>query len=74
MSSDLLSAIAGIILSLLFSYVPGVQTWYDALTALSEEIAADPANRELRDERASLLEQVGLVGLAQRERDAAAPR
>ena len=28
-----LSAIAGIILSLLFSYVPGFQNWYDPLSA-----------------------------------------
>ena len=28
MSSDQLSTIAGVILSLLFSYVPGVSTWY----------------------------------------------
>lgn len=27
-----LAALAGIILSLAFSYIPGVSTWYDALT------------------------------------------
>lgn len=33
MTVELLSAIAGVILSLLFSYVPGLHTWYDKLTA-----------------------------------------
>jgi len=31
MTSDLLSAIAGIILSLAFSYIPGVSDWFVAL-------------------------------------------
>ena len=29
MSAELLSSVAGIVLSLIFSYVPGVRTWYD---------------------------------------------
>jgi hypothetical protein len=45
--------------------------WYDAFASLSEAIAAEPANRAIRAERASLLEQVGLPDLAERERAAA---
>lgn len=48
--------------------------WYDAFACLSEAIAADPTDRTLRAERASLLEQVGLPGLAERERAAAVAR
>ena len=33
MTPQLLSSIAGIILSLLFSYIPGLSSWYDTLTA-----------------------------------------
>jgi hypothetical protein len=32
MSSELLASIAGITLSLLFSYIPGLSTWYATLT------------------------------------------
>jgi hypothetical protein len=39
--------------------------WYDAIDQLSKKISADAADRQLREERAALLEQVGL-------RDAAA--
>ena len=34
--------------------------WYDAIDQLSKQISADPANRQLRAQRAALLEQVGL--------------
>lgn len=34
--------------------------WYDAIDQLSRQISADPANRQLRAQRAALLEQVGL--------------
>jgi hypothetical protein len=34
--------------------------WYDAFDALSELIASDPGNNELRTQRAALLEQIGL--------------
>ena len=33
MTPALLSSLAGITLSLFFSYVPGISTWYEALTA-----------------------------------------
>jgi len=31
MSAELLSGIAGIVLSLAFSYIPGLRTWYEKL-------------------------------------------
>jgi Domain of Unknown Function (DUF928) len=34
--------------------------WYDAIDQLSRQISADQSNRELRERRAALLEQVGL--------------
>jgi len=34
--------------------------WYDALDQLSQQISADPADARLRQQRAALLEQVGL--------------
>ena len=33
MTPQLLSSLAGITLSLFFSYIPGLSTWYEALTA-----------------------------------------
>jgi hypothetical protein len=45
--------------------------WYDALDALSDRIAANPADPELRAARASLLEEVGLEAAAQSDRAAA---
>lgn len=38
MSAEMLAAIAGAILSLLFSYVPGLNTWYQALEATSKRL------------------------------------
>jgi len=38
--------------------------WYDAIEELSSLIAAQPDNRELRAQRAALLEQVGLADAA----------
>lgn len=38
--------------------------WYDAVEAISEEIAAVPTDAGLRKQRASLLEQVGLQEIA----------
>ncbi|MGA1823907.1 MAG: DUF928 domain-containing protein [bacterium] len=42
--------------------------WYDALSALSKLIALYPNNNDLREKRASLLEQVGLSEVAEYER------
>ena len=35
--------------------------WYDAIDELSRQIGAEPANRRLHEQRAALLEQVGLT-------------
>lgn len=45
--------------------------WYDALAAISDQIAADPANKALRAERADLLMQVGLPDAADYDRKSA---
>jgi hypothetical protein len=42
--------------------------WYDALSAISEEIARAPGDPALRKHRAALLEQVGLQEPAQHDR------
>ena len=44
--------------------------WYDALAAISDLIAASPTDSTLRQQRAALLEQVGLDELARLDRDA----
>ena len=44
--------------------------WYDAIGTLSEQIDADPADRHLREQRAALLEQVGLNTAATDDRRA----
>lgn len=46
--------------------------WYDALAALAAAIEAAPGDRQLRRQRADLLEQVGLTAAAAYERQAAA--
>ncbi len=38
--------------------------WYDALAVLSEQIDANPADHQLREQRVALLEQVGLNAVA----------
>ena len=38
--------------------------WYDAIMALTDRIQSNPVNNELRQQRASLLEQVGLGDVA----------
>lgn len=43
--------------------------WYDAIAALSEQIDAHPADRSLREQRAALLEQVGLKTVAAHDRE-----
>jgi hypothetical protein len=47
--------------------------WYDALDTLSKRIDASPGVVQLRNQRAALLEQVGLSKVAFRERAAANP-
>lgn len=42
--------------------------WYDALASLSELIEADPADRSLREKRAALLKQEGLLDAADYDR------
>ena len=44
--------------------------WYDALAALTAGIEAQPENSQLREQRAALLDQVGLAEVAARERAA----
>jgi len=46
----------------------GKGIWYDALEAVTNEIDAAPKNKEIRLERAALLEQVGLKEAAASER------
>lgn len=43
--------------------------WYDAIATLSEQIDAHPADRGLREQRAALLEQVGLKTAAAYDRE-----
>lgn len=42
--------------------------WYDAIASISELIDASPSNAMLRAQRAALLEQIGLSGIAARDR------
>lgn len=42
--------------------------WYDAIHVLSQKIASQPGNKELRAERAALAEQVGLREIADFDR------
>ena len=48
----------------------GAGFWYDAIATLSEQIDANPADRDLREQRAVLLDQVGLTTAAAYERSA----
>ena len=38
MTAETLSAVAGVVLSLAFSYVPGVREWFDALDATRKRL------------------------------------
>jgi Domain of Unknown Function (DUF928) len=44
--------------------------WYDAIDQLSQQISKDASNRQLREQRAALLEQVGLRTAADFDRGA----
>jgi len=48
--------------------------WYDAIAALSSRIEDTPADPAAREQRAALLEQVGLSEVATYDREAGAPR
>lgn len=48
--------------------------WYDAIMAISELIQSNPASMELRQQRASLLEQAGLEEVAMSDVNARASR
>lgn len=48
--------------------------WYDAITAISALIEAHPGDRALREQRAALLEQVGLSAAADYDRNMAAEK
>jgi len=48
----------------------GEGIWYDAIDELSKQISAQPNNRQLRESRATLLEQVGLAEAAAFDRAA----
>jgi len=48
----------------------GEGIWYDAIDELSKQISAQPNNRQLRESRAALLEQVGLAEAAAFDRAA----
>ena len=37
MSAELLASVFGVVLSLFFSYVPGVKAWFDALTKAQKQ-------------------------------------
>ena len=37
MDAELLASVSGILLSLLFSYVPGVKDWFESLTAANKQ-------------------------------------
>ena len=41
--------------------------WYDAIMAITNRIEANPANKELRDQRASFLDQIGLSEVAKND-------
>lgn len=38
MSSDKLSALAGVVLSLAFSYIPGLKTWFGGLSSTGKRL------------------------------------
>ena len=41
--------------------------WYDAIMAITDRIRANPANKELREQRAAFLDQVGLSEVAKND-------
>jgi hypothetical protein len=47
--------------------------WYDSMTSISELLAESPTDRVLLDQRASLLEQIGLMEVAGLDREGKLP-
>jgi hypothetical protein len=45
----------------------GAGVWYDAIMAITDRIRANPSNKELREQRAALLDQVGLSDVAKND-------
>ena len=41
--------------------------WYDAIMAITDRIEANPANKELREQRAAFLDQIGLSDVAKND-------
>jgi hypothetical protein len=41
--------------------------WYDAIMAITDRIQANPSNKELRGQRAALLDQIGLSEVAKND-------
>jgi Domain of Unknown Function (DUF928) len=64
-SADLKGKIAGATTESLPSVYAEAGIWYDALSVLTDQIEADPANKALRETRADLLRQVGLKAAAE---------
>jgi hypothetical protein len=48
--------------------------WYDAIAVLSQQIDANPGDRQLREQRADLLDQVGLTAVAAYARGTKPPK
>jgi hypothetical protein len=67
-SPQLQARLAGLPLSAQARVYAAEGVWYDAIAAISESIAREPDNRELRTARAALLEQVDLKDAAAFER------
>lgn len=63
MSAELLSTIAGAVLSLLFSYVPGLSNWYQKLGQNGDGVDGGTARRLIML-GLLLLTAVGSIGLA----------
>lgn len=59
-TADLKGKIAGAAPASLPAVYADAGIWYDALSVLTDQIEADPANKGLRETRADLLRQVGL--------------
>lgn len=66
--ADLKQKIASAPASSLAAVYADAGIWYDALSVLSDQIEAHPENKQLRQNRADLLRQVGLKAAAEADR------